>query len=160
MRDAWKQRESGHASVQPLNGMREKAFPPAPGQGLGSRGGNRWPLPASVWLLAVWNPLCLPQHLAAGMSLLSAAGTQATLLGIRWSIRPAYKMLMAFSKPGTGPAQERGNYMKSHAGRKAVPWLKPLIPEPLGCSSLSISFLCLFFSCFFFAVYMCACSCE
>lgn len=49
------------------------------------------------------------RHLAAGMSLLSAAGTQAILLGIRWSIRLAYKMLMAFSKSGTSPAQEQGN---------------------------------------------------
>lgn len=72
-------------------------------------GWNRLPLPPSVWLPAVWNPLCLPQHLAAGMSPLSAASTQAALMGIRWSIRLAYKMLMAFSKPRTSPAQEQGN---------------------------------------------------
>jgi hypothetical protein len=101
--------ESGHASIQPLNGMREKeGFPCSwPGSGVwGGIAGLSPPLSGS-WPSGIH---CVgPRHLAAGMSLLSAAGTQAILLGIRWSIRLAYKMLMAFSKSGTGPAQEQGN---------------------------------------------------
>lgn len=89
-------------------GVGSPPCPPAPGQGLGS-GGESLASPR----------LCLAPGRLESIVSAPAPGSwhepavcsrhTAILWRIRWSIRLAYKMLMAFSKPRTSPAQDQGN---------------------------------------------------